>query len=251
MDRKVALIREFFRALPTDRAKVETRRHGFAFLEELLAGGVALEYGELTPSGLLHKYKLSNIPEHRMTELLHSHVAGECNVCLYFDDRANGVFCFNLDNNHKQADTAVIPEMECAVDALRGLLELHGLRPLVLASGRGFHLWCRLPQPVGNDRIYALMLRLAAKTAAAMSARGYDYRTVKINMYPDLRTRDVVSLRLFGSKHAKNGVFSRVLSAAGLLDEEASWAGFEEHLRAGAAQAGAFDAAYARLMAEF
>jgi hypothetical protein len=251
MDRRVELIREFYRALPMGSAKVETRRHGFAYLDELLRGGASLEYGELTLTGLLHKYKLSGIPADRMTELLGEHVAGGCNVCLYFGESRNAILCFNLDNNRKASNTEVIPEMEAAVGALRGLLESLGFSPLVLASGRGFHLWCRLAGPVENGRLHAFMIRLAAKTAASLHDRGLDHNLVKMNLYPDRRTGNVVSLRLFGSVHSKNGVFSRVLSDKGLLDERASWVAFEEHLGRGTTSLEAFEAAYVRLAAEF
>jgi hypothetical protein len=251
MDRRIDLIREFYRALPMGSAKVETRRHGFAYLDELLGGGVTLEYGELTLSGLLHKYKISGIPPGRMTELLGQHIAGECNVCLYFDGSANAIFCFNLDNNRKAANTELIPEMEAAVEALRGFLESYGFSPLVLASGRGFHLWCRLAGPVENGRLHGLMIRLAAKTAARLHDRGLDHNLVKMNLYPDRRTSHVVSLRLFGSVHSKNGVFSRVLTRAGLLDEASSWAAFEEQLGRGATPLQVFESASARLSAEF
>src|SRR5580658_10689155 len=163
MDRRIALLREFYGGLPKDRAKIETRGHGFAFLQEMLSDGVLLEYGELTLSGRLHKYKLANIPPHRMDGFLRSHVSKECNLCLYFGDQANNLFCFNLDNNHKTNNTVVIPEMEAAVRALRGHLTQLGCEPLVIASGRGFHLWCRLGAPVDNDLIYGFMLRSAAK----------------------------------------------------------------------------------------
>jgi hypothetical protein len=251
MDSRIALLREFYSGLPKDRAKVETRRHGFAFLEELLSDGVTLEYGELTLTGLLHKYKLANIPEHRMAGLLRSHVAKECNLCLYFDDRANNLFCFNLDNNHKTNNTVIIPEMELAVAVLRGHLEALGCEPLVVASGRGFHLWCRLEGPVDNDRLYEFMLRSAAKTVAAIHKGGLDHNKIKVNLYPDRRIRDVVSLRLFGSEHAKNRVFSRVLATEGLLDERESWARFERHLSHGAIALASFDRAHEAMMAAF
>jgi hypothetical protein len=251
MDRRIALLREFYGGLPRDRAKVETRRHGFRYLEELLSDGVTLEYGELTLSGLLHKYKLANIPEHRMAGLFRSHVEKECNLCLYFDGRANNLFCFNLDNNHKTNNTAIIPEMELAVGMLREHLERLGCAPLVVASGRGFHLWCRLEGPVDNDRLYEFMLRSAAKTAAALHKRGLDHNRIKVNLYPDRRIRDVVSLRLFGSEHAKNRVFSRVLDREGLLDEEASWSRFERYLEGGAITLALFDRAHGEMMASF
>jgi hypothetical protein len=74
------------------------------------------------------------------------------------------------------------------------------------------------------------MVRCAARALAASFAEGGDHRRIKFNFYPDPRTDNAVSLRLFGSEHAKNGVFSHVLAPEGLLDEAASWAWFEDHL---------------------
>jgi hypothetical protein len=249
MDRKLALLLKFYGSLPKDRAKVETLWHGFAFLEEMLSDGTSLEYGELTLSGKLHKYKLANISPGRMDALLRSHLGKECNVCLYFDDRENSLFCFNLDNNHKVNNTVIIPEMEVAVRSLRENLARLGCEPLVIASGRGYHLWCRLDGPVDNDLLYDFMLRSAAKTLAAIHEKGGDFNKVKINLYPDRRIRDVVSLRLFGSDHAKNKVFSRVLAPEGLLDEDASWAHFEKYVNERVISGETFGEAYKAVMA--
>lgn len=233
MDPRVTLLREFYDGLPRHRAKIETHGHGFAFLETLLGtDGATLEYGELTLTGLLHKYKLTNLSEPRLTALLHAHVAKECNVCLYFAADANRLFCFNLDNNHKTNNTAPLPAMDCAVHALRQRLRILGLEPLVVASGRGYHVWCRLAAPVGNDLLHDLMLGAGAHALAAVARAGHDHRIIKLNLYPDRRIHDVVSLRLFGTDHAKNRVFSRILTPEGqLLGEEASWAEFERHRR--------------------
>ncbi len=247
MDRRVALLQEFYRGLPKDRAKVETHHHGFDFLRALLSDGITLEYGELTLSGLLHKYKLANIPEERMNRLLQAHVDKEFNVCLYFHDRANSLFCLNLDNNHKVNNTIIIPEMRLAVRFLVDLLSSVGCVPLVLASGRGYHIWCRLERAVENERLYGFMIRLAAKTAAFLQNQGHDHNRVKINLYPDRRIRDVVSLRLFGTEHAKNRIFSHVWTPEGLLDEEASWKRLEEHLMANTIGVQRFDEACAAL----
>jgi hypothetical protein len=250
MDPRVTLIREFYGGLPMDRAKVETQQHGFAFLGTLLTDGICLEYGELTLSGLLHKYKLSAIPRHRMDELLMAHVEKRCNVCLYFPDRASNTFCFNLDNNHKTNNTVIIPEMETAVRLTQETLERVGCPPLVIASGRGFHIWCRTDRAIDNDRLYEFMRRISVLAMAALHQGGSDHRKVKFNVYPDRRTRDTVSLRLFGSEHAKNRVFSRVLAPAGLLDEEQSWRSFEDHLRMKTITEAAFDRAFAEVMKE-
>jgi len=249
MDPRVSLLKEFYRGLPKDRAKLETPEHGFAFLEKLLTGGVELEYGELTLSRLLHKYKLARIPERRMDEFLLSHVEKACNVCLYFDERANDVFCFNLDNNHQVNSSELIPEVEFAIGVLAAHLRALDCEPLVVASGRGYHVWGRLDGPVANERLYDFMLRCAVATVAALHREGLDYHKIKFNFYPDTRISNVVSLRLFGSLHMKNQVFSRILTPDGLLEEEASWGYFADYLRNKTIAVARFNAAYESLMA--
>ena len=228
---RVSLLKEFYRGLPKDRAKLETEEYGFAFLERLLTGGMTLEYGELTNSGVVHKYKLAGIPERRMDDLLLSHVEKACNVCLYFDVRANDTFCFNLDNNHLVNSSAIIPEMEVAVRELGGHLRGLGCDPLIVASGRGYHVWGRLEAAVANGPLHDFMLRCGAATAAGLHRRGHDHHQIKFNFYPDPRIHHVVSLRLFGSRHVKNKVFSRVLAPQGLLDKTASWEFFADYLK--------------------
>ena len=232
MDPRVTLLKEFYRGLPTDRAKVETHAHGFAYLEELLwRVAPGWNTANSTLSGTLHKYKLVNLTERRMDEFLLAHVEKRLNLCRYFDDRANRTFCFNLDNNHRTDNTALIPELALAIRLLREGLERAGCTPLILASGRGYHAWGRLDGPLENERLHAFMLRLAVEVAAGIHFAGLDRHKVKFNFYPDPRTQDTVSLRLFGSDHAKNKRFSRVLTPGGLLDEAASWKYFEDYRR--------------------
>lgn len=226
-----------------DRAKVESSRFGFEFLDELLAGGIKLEYGELTLSGVLHKYKLTNIPASRMDDLLRSHVAKNCNVCLYFDEHKNRTFCFNLDNNHKINNTLVIAEVALAVRTLAERLTALHCEPLIVASGRGYHVWCRLASEVANARLHEFMLHAAALALLALHEKGLDPLKVKFNFYPDPRINDIVSLRLFGSEHAKNKLFSRILTPEGLLDERASWEFFEDHLKTKTIDSPTFDKA--------
>jgi hypothetical protein len=244
MDPRVSLLKEFYRGLPKDRAKLETEEHGFAFLERLLTEGLTLEYGDLTSSGLVHKYKLANISERRMDEFLLAHVEKACNVCLYFDVRANDTFCFNLDNNHEVYTSAIIPEMEAAVRELGAHLRGLECEPLIVASGRGYHVWGRLEAAVANDRLHDFMLRSAAVTAAAIHYQGHDRHQIKFNFYPDSRVHHVVSLRLFGSRHVRNKVFSRVLGPQGLLDETASWEFFADYLKKRTIALARFKAAY-------
>jgi hypothetical protein len=233
MDPRVALLREFYRGLPQDRVKLETDEHGFDFLERLVAGGAVLEYGELTLSGLLHKYKLARLPAGEFDGHLAAHVAQTRNVCLYFGEQANALFCFNLDDNRLPAAGTPLPEMEFAVRHLGETLRQVGCEPLIVASGRGYHVWGRLEEAVPNDRLYAFLLRAGVLTAAALQRGGLDHHRIKFNFYPDPRARDVVSLRLFGTRHARTRRFSQVLADGGLLDEAASWEHFAGHLRTG------------------
>jgi hypothetical protein len=231
MDPGVTLLNEFSRGFVKGKAKIETERFGFAYLERLLSDGGTLEYGELTTAGLLHKYKIVDIADHRMDELLQMHIMKECNVCRYFGADKNDVFCFNMDNNHKTNNTVVIPEMSLALEALRKCLLGLGCEPLIIASGRGYHVWLRLGEPVENKLLYTFMLRSAARALVALRIGGYDHNTIKFSFYPDIKVNDVVSLRLFGSEHAKNKIFSHVFTPTGLLDEARSWKYFEHFVR--------------------
>jgi hypothetical protein len=223
MDPRVSLLKEFYRGFPQHRAKLEAEGFGFDFLDRLLVDGVTLDYGELSPHGVVHKYKLANISQQRMNDLFVAHVEKVCNVCLYFDARANDAFCFNLDNNHRVNSSEIIPEMEVAIRTLGGLLKDRECEPLIVASGRGYHVWCRLDGRVANDRLFDFMLRHAAMTLAELHRQGFDHHQIKFHFYPDPRIQDLVSLRMFGSRHVRNKVFSRVLGPDGLLDEAASW----------------------------
>ncbi len=243
MDAKIDLLRQFSRGFTRGSAKIESAQCGFRFLDGLLSGGARLEYGELTPLRLVHRYKLVDILEDRMDELLRAHVDKQLNVCLYFDPRANDTFCFNLDNNHRENNTLVIPEMASAVRSLRRCLCEAGCEPLVVASGRGFHVWCRLTRPVDNERLYRFMLPAAALALRSVHDEGYDHDNVKINLYPHTQLRNVVSLRLFGSNHAKSGLFSHVWTVDGPLGEAASWERFEDFVRDRQASVAQFDAA--------
>jgi hypothetical protein len=231
MDPRVTLLKEFSRGFVSGKAKVETEQFGFEFLEWLLSDGGALEYGELTDTRLLHKYKIVDIPEHRIDELIQLHIAKQLNVCRYFGTERNDVFCFNMDNNRKTNNTAIIPEMNVALDALRSCLWGFECKPLIIASGRGYHVWVRLVEPMENTLLYDFMIATAARALLPLFIRGDDHRAVKFSFYPDINIIDEVSLRLFGTEHAKNRTFSQVLTPNGLLDENDSWKYFEHFVR--------------------
>jgi len=231
MDPRVTLLKEFSSGFIEGKAKIETDQFGFEFLEWLLSAGGALEYGELTDTRLLHKYKIVDIPEHRMDDLMQLHVMKQFNVCRYFGVEKNDVFCFNMDNNHKTDNTAIIPEMSSALDTLRTCLLGLGCEPLIIASGRGYHVWLRLDEPMDNTLLYEFMIATAARALLPLLVGGADHRAVKFSFYPDINVIDAVSLRLFGSQHVKNNSFSHVFTPSGLLDEGDSWKYFEHFIR--------------------
>ena len=230
MDTRVRLLKDFYSTMEKGKLKLEINDHGFDFVEKLLAEGITLEYGELSVYGLTHKYKLLNVSESSINRLLQDHVNKNCNVCFYFNEVANNTFCFNMDNNHKNNNTELIPEMQFALNALMGYLVELGIEPLVLASGRGYHVWCRVDEAIGNQLLSDMMVRIAAKTMTALHENDYNYQKVKFNMYPNPRNNNILSLRLFGSEHIKNKTFSYVYTKMGLLDEEKSWDFFADYL---------------------
>jgi hypothetical protein len=92
------------------------------------------------------------------------------------------------------------------------------------------------------------MLRSAVATAAELQGQGKDHHRVKFNFYPDPRISNAVSLRLFGSEHAKTGAFSRVLAHDVLLDESESWEYFAETLGRRTVAVAQFEAAHHSLI---
>jgi hypothetical protein len=230
MDTRIALLKEFYSTRQKDKLKLETNCYGFEFLDSLLSDGVMLEYGELSDR-LIHKYKLMNVAGSRVDELLKGHINKEYNVCLYFDEQANNIFSFNLDNNLKENDTELTPEMKFSVDCLMEHLIDLAIEPFVTVSGRGYHVWCRLDEPIDNKILYGFMMKMAARTMESLHKNGYDYNRVKFNMYPNNEIVNIVSLRFFGSEHIKNKVFSYVYTKNGTLDEIDSWIYFAEYMR--------------------
>jgi hypothetical protein len=234
--------------MQTDKLKLELMNYGFAFLDKLVSDGINLEYGELAVN-LIHKYRLSNVSQHCMNQLLQGHVNKSHNVCLYFNELANNTFCLNLDNNYKVNNTALIPEMKPTVIYLKEQLQEYAIEPLVIESGRGYHLWCRLDQAVDNQLLFDFLLRISARTMLSLSNHGYDYNRIKFNIYPNPKTINIASLRLFGSEHIKKKVFSYVHLHNRVLDETASWEYFTQYLTCQTIGKHQFLAAHADLLA--
>ena len=229
MDTRVILLETFYATMSRDKLKLESKSYGFDFVNKLTVDGAILDYGQLDDN-FVHKYRLLQVPEACRSLLLQGHVNQDYNVCLYFHKTANNVLCFNLDNNYKDRNTEVIQEMNLAVQYLQQHLRRYGMEALVLKSGRGYHLWCRFNEPIENRQLYGFMVRMAAKTWASLHMSNHDYHTIKFNMGPNPNVVNVVSLRLFGSRHVKTGVFSHVQTQDGILNEAASWRYFEDYM---------------------
>jgi hypothetical protein len=230
MDTRVELLDAFYQTMRKDKVKIENKKYGFAFIDGLIADDVMLDYGQME-SNFIHKYRLLNVSESRREKLLQGHVNQEYNVCLYFDETANNTCCFNLDNNFKANNNAIIPEIELAVDYLQQHLGKYGMETLSIKSGRGYHLWCRFERPIANQLLLDFMIRIASKTLASLQYSHHDYRTIKINMSPNPKFVKVLSLRAFGSRHIRTGSFSQIRTKDGVLDEEESWKYFSDYIK--------------------
>lgn len=249
MDIKVALLDEFYSTMCRDKVKLETKNYGFDFLDTLTSDSLTLDYVQLD-NHFIHKYRLLNIQESSRERLLLGHVQQDYNVCLYFHPAANNTLCFNLDNNNKADNTKITTEMSLATKYLQQHLAKYGIEPLVIPSGRGYHHWCRFREPIANHLLFDFMVRISAKTLASLHINHYDYHAVKFNMSPNPKVVNVVSLRLFGSKHIKTGTFSCINTPNGVLGESASWDYFRGYLRNKTVSSQQFTLAYDELVKE-
>jgi hypothetical protein len=134
---------------------------------------------------------------------------------------------------------------------MTALLSGLGLQPLVTVSGRGYHLWLRFEAALPNERLFGFSIRVAAKTLGELHKSGFDYSRVKITAYPNPEIIHTGSLRLFGCRHVRSGVFSHVAQGSETLDETGSWACFEDYLKNQTASAQGFDDAFERISVFF
>ena len=224
--RKAQLLREFYSSMRLDTMKLEVKDNGFNFLDIILNGGTRLEYGEL--KGLIPKYKLTNInPVFFHHSLLH-HVKKNCNVCMYFNEQANSVFAYNLDSRDK--DNKYNDEMKSTLVMLERILNDVGIEPLIYISGRGYHIWTRCNEPIENKKLFDFMKMTSCLARYMLKKNNVTENKVDIALYPT-NTTNTNSLRLFGSEHIKNKVFSRVCTKdRGVLNEYDSWVYFEEYM---------------------
>lgn len=242
---KINMLENFYSTMQKDKVKLETKCHGFGFLDDLMGLGGRLEYGQQA-EGLVFKYKLLDVSKNLRMYLLHEHIIQTCNVCMYFDPVGNNVCCFNIDDNRKViADSG--RETRAGMEYLVAFLEELGIQPLVSVSGKGYHVWCRFDSPVDNAKLYNFLIVTAARTLSKLHDNKLDYQVVKFTVYPNTKITNLGSLRLFGSEHVRTHAFSNVYTSSGILNEGESWRYMADFLTCRVTSVKTFDEAYIKV----
>ena len=217
---KLELLKQYFESVSRSVIKYETiQNYGFDFLNTIKDNIV---YTELLKN--ISKYKLQNLTEEQFDTYLMKHIEKQDNVCAYFNTKANNVFIFNIDEEKKGLANATAKYMY-------NFLVLAGIEPMMLKSGRGWHLWCRLTQRVPNAIIADYMIQIILITTLWLKFEGYDEKKVNISRYPMYPEKQSNSLRFPMSYHVRTKEFSNVSHPIrGELSEEESWDFLKEHM---------------------
>lgn len=220
------LLSEFYTTADKTKAKIETKKHGFSYLEELSQIG-NLRYSEWKNG--VFKYNITDLKEGVYENLLDKHLSGEINLCIYFDPHKNNIFCFNLDS-FTDDRASLVAAARFIEDTL---IRLHA-DPLVLKSGHGYHFWCRLEKARDNKEIAEFMQNVLDVAVFEAAAQSSDVESLQCILYPR-HNADDISIRLFGTHHSVNGRFISVVTEINtedtVLGEEESWAYFEDYLK--------------------
>jgi len=230
MDDKVRLLKQFYASMDVTQIKLEVRDYGFSFMN-VLSRSCTIDYSEL--SRLVHKYRLSNVPLWIYDYLLKQHIEGNGNVCGYFHREANNVFCFNLDNSAKTDTDSITDEMQTTLWKLKMNLEALEIRPLIVQSGRGFHVWCRISAMIPNEELSHFMCSMVLRVQDFVKFSKLDNTKVNIGMYPNRNNEQQTnSLRLIGSTHVRTKAFSRIICGDDLhlLPDADFWKYLESHM---------------------
>jgi len=244
---KIKLLKEFYNTIDRNVIKLGLKDYGFDLLkmfhDELTVDYVSLEKA-------YHWYRLSNISPQRFDYFLKHHIEQNGNICGYFDKTANSVFAFNLDAKPETTKE----EIEATRYILTGILVTLGIKPLVVVSGRGYHIWVKLEQPIDNDRIGLFMFTVCKRITWFLEQNSLKSDSVDIGRYPHGEEKQRNSLRLFGSRHVDTLQFSNVVDYGyykdanegwyEILNEKKSWEYFERYLMKGQISVETFDDAF-------
>lgn len=225
---KVDLLKEFYSTMRRDMLKWEVKQWGIDWLEMIEKSGAKIEYGELTNG--IPKYKITNIPGKYFDYMLKTHTEQDANVCIYYNNKENTVLSFNLDDNNKKGNE-ILNELKAAVCIITEYLKILDIEPLVIVSGRGYHIILRFSHPIDNDKLSDFILLIEIWNKLIFKETNHDINKINVCSYPNKFDNTTHSLRLFGSKHIKNQVFSYVCSPKlGVLGEKESWEYFEYYM---------------------
>lgn len=242
---KMELLRKFYSSMRTDVLKLEVRDYGLHVPDISIRAGLKVEYGEM--NGQIVKYKLSGFTPEAFNLFLLQHIDKKGNVCLYFNEEANNVFAFNIDNNEKEDNEKYTDKLKETQCILQACLDNYGIEPIILASGRGYHTWVRINENINNNCLCDFMAYIWAKTRLLQERMGMG-RKFDISLYPARNSTESNSLRIFGSEHIKNKIFSYVIHPSkGILDEAESWRYFEHYMKNKTLAKEPFMAAYEKI----
>ncbi|SDF41855.1 hypothetical protein [Sporolituus thermophilus] len=223
IEQKLALLKKFYSCMKPNVLKLEVNDFGFDFIDIMRKAGVVVDYVDFKKN--IHKYRL-HVSQQVYDYLLLHHIKQNGNVCGYFDDYANDILCFNIDSR------GISPEETYLVaEYVYIYLKLENILPLMVESGRGYHIWVRLNERQDNEKIYSFSRRIASSVTYILQNQGIDMEKVFITIYPTPGYTQGYSLRLFGSRHVRTGEFSHVvLPGIGMLNENESWRYFGEYV---------------------
>jgi hypothetical protein len=226
MHSKSELLSEFYSTVDRTQVKIETKSHGFDYLQELSKIGT-LKYGEWKNDAF--KYKLTDLKPTVFDELLKEHLDSKINLCVFFNETGNNIFCFNLDSFGGN-----INNIKTVARFLSQILNRLQIRPLILISGHGYHFWCRTSSPVENSRLRAFMKAVLDVAVFQAVVKKINISKLQCICYPRFISHDI-SIRLFGSLHTATGNFTSVVvkidTEDELLDDENSWLYFENYIK--------------------
>jgi len=242
MDSRIVLLNKFYSTDKT-KAKIESKNSGTEYLDSLTINSV-FEYGEFKNG--IFKYKLSDLSPARFDELLSDHIATEINLCAYFNKESNNNFAFNLDYSALPTNDVKI----AALLLMQNLIKLE-MFPLIIKSGRGYHMWCKIDEKIENTRLISFMNKLKQISIFNIKRDGFNTENVNCTLYPRVDTNDI-SLRMFGSNHIDTGMFSSVVTEINkndkLLDMSESWDYFDWYINNRIITKTCFESAYKKIM---
>ena len=226
MPAKIELLNEFYSTMDKTQVKIETKAHGFDYLK-YISSLANLKYSEWVNG--LYRYRLTEIEPDIFNHLLKRHIDKKLNICIYFNEIKNNIFCFNLDSFNKNKNE--IKEIAVLLNRNLGKLQI---KPLILKSGRGYHFWCRLSSAFENSQLQSFMKSMIDITVFEAVMQNINLDRLQCICYPRFNSHDV-SIRLFGSNHTETGKFLSVMTNieddGSLLDEEQSWRYFENYIK--------------------